>query len=164
MFRLLFKHLVFPEKPVSIENTEADAGQPVRPLPEGWNSRSVHVRHVDCGSCNGCDWEMNALLNPVYDIQRFGIDFVASPRHADMLMVTGGVTRHLREALEMTYAATPDPKLVVAIGDCACGTGLFNGSYAAGQGAEEVVPVHLKIPGCPPEPKKIIAALLMLQM
>lgn len=90
--------------------------------------RSLHVRHLDAGSCNGCDWEIAALLGPVYDVQRFGIDFVASPRHADLLLVTGSVTRNLEKAARMTYDAMPEPKLVVAVGACACGGGILQGS------------------------------------
>ncbi|MCW2278674.1 NADH-quinone oxidoreductase subunit B family protein [Heliophilum fasciatum] len=166
MFRLLWHHLAKtpPSPPIAAAQTDGHAGEAVlvRPLPDGWCGTSVHMRHVDCGSCNGCDWELSALLNPVYDIQRYGLDFVASPRHADLLLVTGSVTRHLQEALTMTYEATPDPKVVVAVGDCACGAGPFSGAYACGTGAEDHVPVHLKIPGCPPSPAMIIAALRAL--
>ncbi|MGI6227017.1 MAG: NADH-quinone oxidoreductase subunit B family protein [Peptococcales bacterium] len=121
--------------------------------------RSVHIRQVDTGSCNGCDWEMNTLLNPIYDVQRFGLDFVASPRHADILLVTGAATKNLAKALKKTYDATPEPKIVIALGDCACGNGIFKDNYAV-YGVENIVPVDAYIPGCPPEPESIIKAIL----
>ena len=124
--------------------------------------RSLHIRHVDTGSCNGCDFEMNALTNPIYDIQSYGIDFVASPRHADMLLVTGSVTEHLETALKKTYAATPEPKLVAAMGACACSGGIFKESYAVLGGVDKVIPVDLYIPGCPPRPQAIIYGLLKI--
>ena len=123
--------------------------------------RSLQIRHLDVGSSNGCDWEINALLNPVYDLQRFGIDFVASPRHADLLLVTGAVTRHLEPALWATYEATPDPKLVVAVGACACSGGVVNGSYATAGGVDRRLPVDVYIPGCPPRPQAILHGLLL---
>lgn len=121
--------------------------------------RSLHIRHVDTGSCNACDFEMTALLNPIYDIQRLGFDFVASPRHADLLMVTGPVTHNLRTALLRTVEATPRPRLIMALGDCACGQGPFSG-YAVSGGVDKVVPVDIRVPGCPPSPREIILALL----
>lgn len=123
--------------------------------------RSLHIRHLDAGSCNGCDWEITAITNAIYDVQRFGIDFVASPRHADMLLVTGAVTRHLDVALHRTYAATPDPKLVVAVGACACGGGVLQDSYAVAGGVDRRIPVDVYIPGCPPRPQAIIQGLLL---
>lgn len=123
--------------------------------------RSLHIRHVDSGSCNGCDFEMNTLTNPIYDIQRFGVDFVASPRHADMLMVTGGVTRHLEEALIKTYNAASEPKMVVAIGACACGGGVFGRTYANHGGVDQIVPVYVYVPGCPPRSEAIIEGILL---
>ena len=123
--------------------------------------RSLHIRHCDAGSENACDWEISALLNPVYDVQRLGIDFVASPRHADLLMVTGAVTRNLEPALRATYAAMPSPRLVVAVGDEACGGGILQGSYAVAGGVDRVVPVDVYIPGDPPRPQALIQGLLI---
>jgi len=124
--------------------------------------RSLAIREVDAGSCNGCELEIHALNNAFYDLERFGLRFVASPRHADVLLVTGPVTKNMREALERTYAATPDPKWVVAVGDCAADGGCFAGSYAVVGGVSEVVPVDLHIPGCPPRPDQLLAGLLAL--
>ncbi len=124
--------------------------------------RSLSIREVDAGSCNACELEIHALNNAFYDLERFGFRFVASPRHADVLMVTGPVTKNMREALERTYAATPDPKWVVAVGNCALGKGCFAGSYAVLGGAAEVVPVDIRIPGCPPTPTAILKGLLSL--
>ena len=123
--------------------------------------RSLHVRHLDSGSCNGCDWELTALLNPIYDVQRLGIDFVASPRHADLLLVTGVMTRNLQEAALLTYQAMPEPRLVVAVGACAVGGGVFADTYAAAGSAESILPVDVFIPGCPPRPEAIIHGLLV---
>ncbi|NTG30047.1 NADH-quinone oxidoreductase subunit B family protein [Agrobacterium rhizogenes] len=124
--------------------------------------RSLSIRAVDAGSCNGCELEMHALSNAFYDIERFGIRFVASPRHADVLLVTGPVTKNMREALERTYNATPAPKWVVALGGCARDGGCFAGSYAVVGGVSKVVPVDLHIPGCPPSPTDILRGLLAL--
>ncbi|MDA8440926.1 MAG: NADH-quinone oxidoreductase subunit NuoB [Peptococcaceae bacterium] len=122
--------------------------------------RSVNIRHLDAGSCNGCEWEMASLNGPVYDIQRLGFDFVASPRHADLLMVTGPVTRNLEIAVKKTYAATPAPKLVVAVGACACSGGICGRSYTSAGGVDNILPVDTFIPGCPPRPQALIAGLL----
>src|SRR5947208_3288163 len=124
--------------------------------------RSLSIREVDAGSCNGCELEIHALNNAYYDLERFGIRFVASPRHADVLTVTGPVTRNMAEALKRTYEAIPDPKWVVSIGDCARDGGCFAASYAVLGGAREVVPVDLHIPGCPPSPTDILKGLLAL--
>ena len=124
--------------------------------------RSLSIREVDAGSCNGCELEIHALNNAFYDLERFGLRFVASPRHADVLMVTGPVTRNMREALERTYNATPDPKWVVAVGDCALDGGIFSGSYAVVGGVAVVVPVDLHIRGCPPRPEQLLKGLLAL--
>jgi Ni,Fe-hydrogenase III small subunit len=124
--------------------------------------RSLAIREVDAGSCNGCELEIHALNNAFYDLERYGIRFVASPRHADVLLVTGPVTHNMREALERTYNATPDPKWVVAVGDCAADGGLFKDSYACVGGVDAVVPVDLHIRGCPPTPAQLLAGLLAL--
>jgi Ni,Fe-hydrogenase III small subunit len=124
--------------------------------------RSLSIRHVDAGSCNGCELEIHALNNAFYDLERFGLRFVASPRHADVLLVTGPVTKNMREALERTYTATPDPKWVVAVGDCAFDGGLFAESYACIGAVSKVVPVDLHIRGCPPDPEALLKGLLAL--
>lgn len=124
--------------------------------------RGLSIRQVDAGSCNGCELEINALSNAYYDLERFGLRFVASPRHADVLLVTGPVTKNMREALERTLAATPAPKWVVAAGACARDGGLFAGSYACVGGVSAVVPVDLHIPGCPPTPLVLLKGLLAL--
>src|SRR6201984_2761576 len=124
--------------------------------------RSLSIREVEAGSCNGCELEIHALNNAFYDLERFGLRFVASPRHADVLMVTGPVTRNMREALERTYNVTPNPKWVVAIGDCALDGGIFSGSYAVVGGVSGVVPVDLHIRGCPPQPTQLLKGLLTL--
>lgn len=124
--------------------------------------RSLSIRVVDAGSCNGCELELNALGNPYYDLERFGLRFVASPRHADVLLVTGPVTKNMREALERTWAAMPSPRWLVAAGDCAIDGGCFAGSYAVEGGVAQVLPVDLTIPGCPPPPRTLLAALVGL--
>src|SRR5579862_3527175 len=124
--------------------------------------RSLSIREVDAGSCNGCELEIHALQNAFYDLERFGLRFVASPRHADVLLVTGPVTKNMREALERTYNATPDPKWVVAVGDCAADGGIFAGSYALAGGVNAVIPVDLHIAGCPPRPVDLLKGLLAL--
>ncbi|CDX03223.1 Hydrogenase-4 component I, HyfI/HycG-like [Desulfitobacterium hafniense] len=130
----------------------------LRSLRQSW-----HIRHLDCGSCNGCDWEMSALLNPIYDLQRFGLDFVASPRHADILMCTGPMSTHLIQAALATYEGTPNPKKIIAVGDCALDGGMFKEAYAAHNGVGEVLPVDIKIPGCPPSPDQLLKVLLQLK-
>jgi Ni,Fe-hydrogenase III small subunit len=127
----------------------------------GAMGRSLHVRHLDAGSCNGCDWEIAALLNPYHDIQRLGIDFVASPRHADLLLVTGVMTRNLGEAALRTYEAMPEPRLVVAVGACAISGGVFAGSPEVLDGAAPTLPVNVFVPGCPPRPEAIIEGILL---
>jgi len=122
--------------------------------------RSLHIREVDAGSCNGCEIEITALANPYYDLERFGLHFVASPRHADCLLVTGPVTRNMAEPLRLTYEATPDPKIVIAVGDCARDCGVFKGSYAVVGGVDKVIPVDVVVPGCPPEPIDILRGIL----
>jgi len=124
--------------------------------------RSLSIREVDAGSCNGCELEIHALANAFYDLERFGLRFVASPRHADVLLVTGPVTKNMREALERTYAATPDPKWVVAVGDCALDGGIFAGSYACVGGVADALPVDIHIRGCPPTPTALLRGILAL--
>lgn len=123
--------------------------------------RSLAIRHVDAGSCNACDFEMSALLNPIFDITQYGIDFVASPRHADLLMVTGVVTRNLRTALETTVKATPTPRLVMAVGACACSGKVFGDTYAQEGAVDKIVPVDIYVPGCPPRPQALMYGLLL---
>jgi len=124
--------------------------------------RSLSIRQVDAGSCNGCELEIHALSNAFYDLERFGLHFVASPRHADVLLVTGPVTKNMREALLRTYNATPDPKWVVAVGGCAVDGGIFADSYAVAGGVKDVIPVDLHIRGCPPSPTDLLKGLLAL--
>jgi Ni,Fe-hydrogenase III small subunit/formate hydrogenlyase subunit 6/NADH:ubiquinone oxidoreductase subunit I len=123
--------------------------------------RSLAIREVDAGSCNGCELEIHSLNNPIYDIERFGIHFVASPRHADMLLVTGPVTRNMEVALKKTYLATPDPRLVVAVGACGISGGIFGRNYASLGGVDQVIPVDVYIPGCPPRPQALLQGILM---
>jgi Ni,Fe-hydrogenase III small subunit len=122
--------------------------------------RALCIRQVDAGSCNGCELEINALNNPVYNIEGLGIKFVASPRHADLLLVTGPVSRSMEVALRRTYDATPDPKLVVAIGDCGCTGGIFGENYASAGRVANVIAVNVAVPGCPPSPNRILAGIL----
>jgi len=121
---------------------------------------ALTIRHVDAGSCNGCELEINALNNPYYNLEGLGIKFVASPRHADMLLVTGPVSRHMEIALKRTYEATPEPKLVVALGDCGCTGGIFGESYASCGRVSNVIPVDVAVPGCPPTPLAIMQGIL----
>jgi Ni,Fe-hydrogenase III small subunit len=122
--------------------------------------RALCIRHIDAGSCNGCELEIHALSNPIYNLEGLGIRFVASPRHADLLLVTGPVSRHMAIALRRTYEATPDPKLVVALGDCGCTGGIFGESYASCGRVSNVIPVDVTIPGCPPTPTRILEGIL----
>ena len=122
--------------------------------------RAVAIRQVDAGSCNGCEIEISGITGPVYDLERFGLHFVASPRHADMLLVTGPVTRNMEVPLRKTYEATPAPKWVVAVGDCAKTCGVFRGSYAIAGSVDEVIPVDVFVHGCPPEPAEILRGIL----
>jgi Ni,Fe-hydrogenase III small subunit len=140
----------------------AELAQSVNRAARARLGRSLSIRQVDAGSCNGCELEIHALSNAFYDLERFGLRFVASPRHADVLMVTGPVTKNMREALLRTYDATPDPKWVVAVGACAVDGGIFAGSYAVEGGVKDVLPVDLHIPGCPPNPRALLAGLLAL--
>jgi Ni,Fe-hydrogenase III small subunit len=148
--------------PVKDEEMLAELGASVERAARRRLGRSLSIREVDAGSCNGCELEIHALNNAFYDLERFGLHFVASPRHADVLLVTGPVTRNMREALERTYNATPDPKWVIAVGDCAVDGGIFSGSYAVVGGVSGVVPVDLHIRGCPPQPTQLLKGLLTL--
>jgi Ni,Fe-hydrogenase III small subunit len=122
--------------------------------------RALCIRHVDAGSCNGCELEIHALNNPLYNLEGLGIRFVASPRHADLLLVTGPVSRHMEVALRRTYEATPDPKLVIALGDCGCTGGIFGESYASRGRVANIIPVDVAVPGCPPSPTRILQGIL----
>src|SRR6266436_7114689 len=166
MRKLLFQSLTqapLTEKaPDAEEEALAELSRQVDRVARRRLGRSLAIREIDAGSCNGCELEIHALNNAFYDLERFGIRFVASPRHADVLLVTGPVTKNMREALERTYDATPDPKWVVAVGDCAVDGGIFSGSYAVVGGVSSVVPVDLHISGCPPSPAQLLKGLLTL--
>ncbi len=137
-------------------------GKELKELIQKKFGRSLHIREVDTGSCGACESEIISCFNPIYDIQRFGIDFVASPRHADCLLVTGPVSRNMAKALKATYEAMPGPKFAITLGDCAKDGGPFKGAYYIEGGASRIIPVACHIPGCPPDPETIIAALLNL--
>jgi Ni,Fe-hydrogenase III small subunit/formate hydrogenlyase subunit 6/NADH:ubiquinone oxidoreductase subunit I len=140
----------------------AESAERFRARLGGLLGRSLHVRQVDAGSCNGCELEIAATTNPLYDLERFGVHFVASPRHADVLLVTGPVTRNMEIALRRTYEAAPDPRVVIAVGACGCSGGLFGeGTYASVGGVDRVVPVDIYVPGCPPRPQAILNAMLV---
>jgi Ni,Fe-hydrogenase III small subunit len=166
MRRLLFKSLVHGPltevAPAKDDASVAELAARVDQIARRRLGRTLAIREVDAGSCNGCELEIHALNNVIYDLERFGLRFVASPRHADVLLVTGPVTTNMREALERTYQATPEPKWVVAVGDCARDGGVFAGSYACVGGVATVVPVDLHIPGCPPSPIMLLRGLLAL--
>jgi Ni,Fe-hydrogenase III small subunit len=166
MRKLLFQSLVqmsLTEPAPQVDDAAlAEVGAALAQTARRRLGRSLSIREVDAGSCNGCELEIHALGNAYYDLERFGLRFVASPRHADVLLVTGPVTKNMRMALERTYDATPNPKWVVAVGDCARDGGCFAGSYAVVGGVSAVVPVDLHIPGCPPPPLEILRGLLAL--
>ncbi|MEZ5865657.1 MAG: NADH-quinone oxidoreductase subunit B family protein [Geminicoccaceae bacterium] len=166
MRKLLFANLFRPpltEAPPTPDDAAlAELGRALERATRRRLGRSLAIREVDAGSCNGCELEIHALSNAFYDVERFGIRFVASPRHADVLMVTGPVTKNMAEALRRTWEATPDPKWVVAVGGCAKDGGLFSASYAVTGGVDAVVPVDLHIPGCPPSPTALLEGLLAL--
>jgi len=166
MHRLLFEGLarnpLTEPRPAMDDAALAQLAGSVQRAARARLGRSLSIREVDAGSCNGCELEIHALNNAFYDLERFGLRFVASPRHADVLLVTGPVTRNMREALERTYQATPDPKWVVAVGDCALDGGIFAGSYAVTGGVSAVLPVDLHIRGCPPRPVDLLRGLLAL--
>jgi Ni,Fe-hydrogenase III small subunit len=151
-----------PEQAAGEDALLAELGRALEVRARKLYGRSLTIREVDAGSCNGCELEIHALNNAIYDVERFGIKFAASPRHADVLLVTGPVTHNMRAALERTYAATPDPKWVVAAGDCAAGCGVFAQSYATIGSLAAVVPVDLVISGCPPKPIDLLKGLIAL--
>lgn len=160
--RNLFSKPVTDPAPVPPEPAVQALSQRLEEAAQRRLGRSLSIRQVDAGSCNGCELEINALQNVVYDLERFGLRFVASPRHADVLLVTGPLTRNMREALETTWACTPDPKWIVAVGDCAVDGGVFKGSPAVEGGIAAALPVDLVIPGCPPTPTQLLEGLLAL--
>ena len=166
MRRLLFKSLLHgpltEAPPLKSDAAMTELATQVNRVARARLGRTLSIREVDAGSCNGCELEIHALSNILYDLERFGVRFVASPRHADVLLVTGPVTTNLREALERTYQATPHPKWVVAVGDCARDGGVFSGSYACVGGVSSVLPVDLHIHGCPPSPIALLKGLLAL--
>jgi Ni,Fe-hydrogenase III small subunit len=162
LLRSLFGRPVTMSAPTPEDSALAELGRALEQRARRLFGRSLSIREVDAGSCNGCELEIHALNNAIYDVERFGIRFVASPRHADVLLVTGPVTRNMKVALERTYAATPDPKWVVAVGDCAAGTGVFAESYAVVGAVAKVVPVDLTISGCPPRPLDLLKGLIAL--
>jgi Ni,Fe-hydrogenase III small subunit len=166
MRRTLFESLTHgpltEAAPAPDEAALAELAQSVDRAARAKLGRSLSIRQVDAGSCNGCELEIHALSNAFYDLERFGLHFVASPRHADVLLVTGPVTKNMREALLRTYNATPDPKWVVAVGACAADGDVFAGSYAVAGGVKDVVPVDLHIRGCPPTPADLLKGLAAL--
>jgi membrane-bound hydrogenase subunit mbhJ len=165
MFRILKKSLktgVVTGQHPAVEQPTEDLKPEAREKAKLFG-KSLTIREVDTGSCNACEMEMNALTNPVYDVERFGIQIAASPRHADALVVTGPVTVNLERALKDVYKQTPDPKLVIALGDCAIHCGVFKGSYAVTGPVDRHIPVDVRIPGCPPRPADILAVLSKLR-
>ena len=166
MRRLLFKNLmrqpITEAPPAKDDASLAELAASLDRVARRRLGRSLAIREVDAGSCNGCELEIHALNNAFYDLERFGLRFVASPRHADVLLVTGPVSKNMKVALERTYEATPAPKWVVAVGDCACGCGVFAPSYATIGSVAAVIPVDLHIKGCPPRPLDLLKGLLAL--
>ena len=148
-------------QPVALDGTSlAITGRKIKTQVDRMLGRSLHIREVDAGSCNGCEIEIVGLNSPIYDLERFGIHFVASPRHADLLLVTGPVTRNMELALRKTYDAMPAPRLVVAVGACGCSGGIFGRNYATTGGVDSVLPVDVSIPGCPPNPHALLHGIL----
>ena len=160
----LFARLLARPRTVASPTPDADGlaalGARMRQATRERLGRSLAIREVDAGSCNGCELEIHALNNPIYNLEGFGIRFVASPRHADLLLVTGPVSKHMEVALRRTHAATPDPKLVVALGDCGCTGGIFGENYASCGRISNVIPVDVAVPGCPPSPTRILQGIL----
>ena len=168
MRKLMLGSFLFPplteRAPKPSDAALAELAEGVQATARRMLGRSLSIRQIDAGSCNGCELEIQALNNAFYDLERFGFHFVASPRHADVLLVTGPVTKNMREALLRTHNATPGPKWVVAVGDCAVNGGVFAGSYAVAGGVGQVVPVDLHIRGCPPNPRELLEGLLALMV
>jgi len=165
MWRRFARSLVSPRTepaPIASSAGLAELAAAVDGAAQARLGRSLAIRQVDAGSCNGCELEIHALNNPYYDLERFGLKFVASPRHADVLLVTGPVTHNMAEALRRTWIATPDPKWAIASGDCAINGGVFAGSYACIGPVDSVIPVSLRIRGCPPTPTQLLEGLLAL--
>lgn len=168
MLKEILKNLLTRKKAVPFPGGfTADSGQAMKPVDiqgkvDTIFKRSLRIRMVDAGSCNACEWECQSLMNPFYDFQRMGIDFAASPRHADVLLVSGPVSRQMELALRKTYLAMPEPRLVVACGDCAVNGGVYRGSYAVTDGAAKVIPVDGYIPGCPPTPAALLLGITEL--
>lgn len=162
LLQTLLKHPLTEQRPADDDREFVELSRQLKQGIDRRFGRSLAIRQVDAGSCNGCELEIHALNNPFYDLERFGLKFVASPRHADLLLVTGPVTFNMREALQITYQATPGPKWVVAVGACALDGGLYAGGYACAGGVSDVIPVDLHIPGCPPAPTSLIKGLLAL--
>ena len=160
LFRSLFQRPLTEPPPPADDAALAELAAEVDRAARQRLGRSLAIRAVDAGSCNGCELEIHALNNAFYDLERFGLRFVASPRHADVLLVTGPVTRNMEIPLRKTYEATPDPKLVVAVGDCAKTCGVFRGSYAVAGSVDQIIPVDVYVPGCPPEPADILRGIL----
>jgi Ni,Fe-hydrogenase III small subunit/ferredoxin len=156
------ERLISPPAPAPGQPEALDSiGRQIQERAAKMFGRSLHIREVDAGSCNGCEVEINGLNSPVYDIERFGVHFVASPRHADLLLVTGPVTRNMELALRKTRDAMPEPRLVVAVGACGCSGGIFGRNYATCGGVDSVIPVDVYIPGCPPNPHALLQGILM---
>lgn len=166
MFGRILKIGVVTEPPAPSRDSDTAAfeadGEALKVMVDRRFRGSIAIRQVDAGSCNGCELEIQALGNPYYSIERFGVHFVASPRHADILLVTGPVSRHMEAALGRTWSATPQPRWVIAAGDCASCGGEFGTSYASCGAVDKVIPVDLKIPGCPPTPGQLVAGILLL--
>ena len=160
LFQSLFRSPLTEAPPSASDAALAELGAALKRSARRSLGRSLSIREVDAGSCNGCELEIHALNNPYYNIEGLGIRFVASPRHADMLLVTGPVSRHMEEALRRTYDAVPKPKLVVAVGDCGCTGGIFGESYASLGRVANVIPVDATVPGCPPPPAQILQTIL----
>jgi Ni,Fe-hydrogenase III small subunit len=160
LFKKIFRTGIVTEPLTPGDSEVIQLVQQIQQASQKLLGRALAIREVDAGSCNGCEIEIGGLTSPIYDSERFGIHFVASPRHADLLLVTGPVTRNMEVPLRKTYEATPEPKLVVAVGDCAQTCGVFKGSYALAGSVDQVIPVDVFVQGCPPEPADILRGIL----